>query len=123
MIFNPSPKKQILDFSKLKEVVDDNFELDENGRMISKKVENNWEKEKLLVTIKQGLVLERIKIGDLNPIGDLILKSFFCTALGFFPVIGVNSQVFRIFLYKIHYFKFSLKILFSHINLDLCFLI
>ena len=84
MIFNPSPKKQILDFSKLKEVVDDNFELDENGRMISKKVENNWEKEKLLVTIKQGLVLERIKIGDLNPIGDLILKSFFFALLWVF---------------------------------------
>ena len=40
-IFNsPYPKRQILDPSKLGEFADDNFELDENGRKISKKVEN-----------------------------------------------------------------------------------
>ena len=33
------PKRQILDASKLKEFADDNFELDENGRKFSKRVE------------------------------------------------------------------------------------
>ena len=46
----PFPKRQILDSSKLKEFVDDNFELNENGRKFSKLVENTVEKEKLLVT-------------------------------------------------------------------------
>ena len=30
--FNPFPKRQILDSSKLKEFADDNFKFDENGR-------------------------------------------------------------------------------------------
>ena len=34
------PKRQILDFSKLKEFADENFELDENGRKFFKRVEN-----------------------------------------------------------------------------------
>ena len=36
----PFPKQQILDSSKLKEFVDDNFNLDENGWKFSKRVEN-----------------------------------------------------------------------------------
>ena len=36
----PFPKQQILDFSKLKEFADDNFEFDENGGHFSKRVEN-----------------------------------------------------------------------------------
>ena len=36
----PFPKRQILDSSKLKEIADDNFKFDENGRKFSKKVEN-----------------------------------------------------------------------------------
>ena len=32
--------RQILDSSKLKDFADDNFEFDENGRKLSKKVEN-----------------------------------------------------------------------------------
>ena len=36
----PSPKRQILDSSKLKEFADDNFKLDGNGRKFSKRVEN-----------------------------------------------------------------------------------
>ena len=39
-LVEPFPKQQILDSSKLKEVADDNFKLDENGRKFSKKVEN-----------------------------------------------------------------------------------
>ena len=35
-----SPKRQILDISKLKEFADDNFKLDKNGRKFSKRVEN-----------------------------------------------------------------------------------
>ena len=37
---NPLPR-QILDSSKLKEFADDNFKFDENGRKLSKQVENN----------------------------------------------------------------------------------
>ena len=36
----PFPKKQILDYSKLKEFVDDNFKFDENGRKVSKRIDN-----------------------------------------------------------------------------------
>ena len=35
MGFNPFPKRQILDFIKLKEFADDNFKFDENGRKFS----------------------------------------------------------------------------------------
>ena len=45
---NPFPKWQILDFSKLKEFADDNFEFDQNGRKFFQWVENTV--EKLLVT-------------------------------------------------------------------------
>ena len=34
------PKRQILDSSELKELADDNFEFDENGRKYTKQVEN-----------------------------------------------------------------------------------
>ena len=36
----PSPKRQILDSSKLKEFADDNFKLDEYGKKFSKTLEN-----------------------------------------------------------------------------------
>ena len=38
--FNPLPDDKFLDSSKLKEFADDNFEFDENGRKLSKRVEN-----------------------------------------------------------------------------------
>ena len=38
--FNPFPKPQTLDSSKLKEFADDNFEFDKNGRKLSRRVEN-----------------------------------------------------------------------------------
>ena len=44
-------KRQFLDLSKLKDLADDNFKFDENGRKFSYKVETLWEKEKLLGTI------------------------------------------------------------------------
>ena len=37
--FQPFPKWQILDSSKLNEFVDNNFKLDENGRKLSKQAE------------------------------------------------------------------------------------
>ena len=40
ILFNPITRRQILDSSKLKEFADDNFKFDENGRKISKRVEN-----------------------------------------------------------------------------------
>ena len=39
-VFYPFPKQQILDFSELKDFAENNFNLDENGRMFSKRVEN-----------------------------------------------------------------------------------
>ena len=41
------PKRRILDSSKLKEFADDNFEFDENGRKVSKSVENTVGKGKI----------------------------------------------------------------------------
>ena len=38
------PKRQILDSSNLKEFADDNFKFDENGRKLSKRVENTMGK-------------------------------------------------------------------------------
>ena len=40
VIFYPITRRQILDSSKLKEFADDNFKFDENGRKLSKQVEN-----------------------------------------------------------------------------------
>ena len=40
MICEPITRRQILDPSKLKEFADDNFKFDENGRKLSKRVEN-----------------------------------------------------------------------------------
>ena len=39
-IAQPFPKQQILDSSKLKEFAEDNFKPDENGRKLSKRIEN-----------------------------------------------------------------------------------
>ena len=46
---NPQPitRRQILDSSKLKEFADDNFECNENGRKLSKWVENTEGKGKI----------------------------------------------------------------------------
>ena len=43
-MFNPFPNDKILDSSKLKGFADDNFELDDNGRKFSKRVENTMGK-------------------------------------------------------------------------------
>ena len=40
MMIQPFTRQQILDPSKLKEFADDNFKFDENGRKLSKWVEN-----------------------------------------------------------------------------------
>ena len=40
LILKPITRRQILDSSKLKESADDNFKFDENGRKLSKQVEN-----------------------------------------------------------------------------------
>ena len=40
-------RRQILDSSKLKEFADDNFKFDENGRKLSKRLENTVEKEEI----------------------------------------------------------------------------
>ena len=46
-VTKPLPKRQILDSSKLKELVDDNFKLGENCRKLSKWVENTEGKEEI----------------------------------------------------------------------------
>ena len=43
----PISRRQILDSSKLKTFVDDNFEFDENGTQLSKWVENTVGKEEI----------------------------------------------------------------------------
>ena len=40
LFFNPLPDDKILDWSKLKQIADDNFEFDVNRRKFSKLVEN-----------------------------------------------------------------------------------
>ena len=45
--FQPFPKRQILDYSKLKDFADDNFEFDENGTKFSKRVENTVGKREI----------------------------------------------------------------------------
>ena len=42
--FEPFPKRQVLNSSKLKDFADDNFIFDENSRKISKRVENTMGK-------------------------------------------------------------------------------
>ena len=44
-VFQPFPKRQILDSSKLKEFADDNFKFHENGGKFCKRGENNVRKE------------------------------------------------------------------------------
>ena len=79
MTFNPFPNGQILDSSKLKKSADDNFKFSENGRKLSKQVENTVGKggiaryeqfllfpqcfQKACTADKQkpGLVWERVK--------------------------------------------------------------
>ena len=56
----PFPKQQILDFSKLKDLADDNFELDENGSMFSKQVENTGGK------------------GAISPFSTVFSKDLYC---------------------------------------------
>ena len=66
----PFPKQQILDFSKLKEIADDNVKLHENGQKISKRGRKYCgEKEKLLIMgnfsfshcVFKRLVLQKLK--------------------------------------------------------------
>ena len=53
---NQIKRRQILDTSKLKEFVDDNFKFDKNGRKLSKRVENIVGKGKI-ARYKQFLLL------------------------------------------------------------------
>ena len=49
--FNPLPDDKIVDWSKLKQIADDNLKFEENGRKLFKPVENTvGKKENLLVT-------------------------------------------------------------------------
>ena len=55
------PKQQILDFSKEKDLADDKFIFNENGRKVLKQVENNVFKRLVLQTSKnQGLFGKRL---------------------------------------------------------------
>ena len=45
--YQPFPKRQVLDSSKLKDEADDYFEFDINGRKSSKRVENTAGKEEI----------------------------------------------------------------------------
>ena len=77
-MIKPFSKQHILDASKLKEFVDDNFKLIENGRKLSKQVENTVGKgeiaryeqfllfprcfQKTCTADTSGLVWERVKV-------------------------------------------------------------
>ena len=62
---NLFPKEQILDSSHLKQFADDNFKLDENGRNVSKWVENTVGKGEIDFSfshrVLKGLVLQTRK--------------------------------------------------------------
>ena len=59
----PITRQQILDSSKLKEFVDDNFKFDENGRKLSKWVENTVGKGEIACykSVFKGLVSQGVK--------------------------------------------------------------
>ena len=71
--FQPFPKQQILDSSKLKKFADDNSKFDKNGRKFSKSIQNTVEKgeiaryEQFLLSPQcfQRLVLQTRKNQDL----------------------------------------------------------
>ena len=48
-IFLPFPKRQILDSFKLKEFADNNSKFDENGKKLSKRVENTVGKGEIAI--------------------------------------------------------------------------
>ena len=64
MIFNPFPKRQISNFSALREFADDNFKLDENGGKFSKRVENTVGKGEIACN-KQFLLFPTVFSKDL----------------------------------------------------------
>ena len=62
--FQPFAKRQILDYSKLKEFSDDNYEFHENGRKFSKWVENTVEKGEI-ARYEQFLLFSTVFSNDL----------------------------------------------------------
>ena len=76
--FNPLPDdKFYLDSSKLKEYADDNFKFDENGRKLSKRVENTVGKGKI-ACYEQFLLFQVFSKG-LFPRG---VKRWHCVGMG-----------------------------------------
>ena len=83
-LFNPLPDNKILDWSKLKQIEDDIFKLDENSRKFSKRVENTvgkgeiaryeqflffpqcFQKACFLEASKVVIVWERVKLQELQ---------------------------------------------------------
>ena len=47
LTLNPFPNDKLLDASKLKEVADNNYKFDENGRKFPERVENTVKKGKI----------------------------------------------------------------------------
>ena len=60
-------KRQILDYSEPKEFADDNFELDENGKKFSKRVENTVRKGEIspIPSLLKSHVLQTLKKTEL----------------------------------------------------------
>ena len=54
--FKPITRRQILDFSKLKEFADDNFKVHENERQLSRQVENTVGKGEKIARYEQFLL-------------------------------------------------------------------
>ena len=73
-VFNPFP-----DSFKQKDVADDNFKLDENGRKFTEKVENTEEKGEISHSVFKRLVLQTRK--NQGPYSPTILKNNLCLFL------------------------------------------
>ena len=61
IVFNPLPDDKFFTLSKLKEFADDNFKFDENGRKLSKQVENTVGKGEIARYKSKGLFPRGVK--------------------------------------------------------------
>ena len=77
-VFKPITRRQTLDSSKLKEFADNSFKFDENGRKLSKPVENTVGKEEL-ARYEQFLLFPKCFTKGLFPRG---VKRCHCVGIG-----------------------------------------
>ena len=118
LFFQPFPKRQILDASKLKDFADGNFKFYENGRKFSKRVENTVELERrncslqaissfptvlfkrlVLRTRKnKGLIGKRLNYQNFCEIWVYMNQPFTRIFCVFFSLKSVNLKVIKLFI-------------------------